>query len=249
VHGHGVAVVDQHLDLALPPVTPPAIGALPLWARVLIARANRRTPHPGFTGDDLMATWERCEGRCAVSGMAFSEAVVGTGRAQRPYAPSLDRIDRSRGYEPDNVRLVSAVANFAMNAWGLEPVLAMARAMAGKYAEEVADADDRSWLARQDARIIEAERQAAALGGNALAQARRRIAALKRARTLGPAGLRAAAEGGRHEGCGHGRRGRGGLAVGCPPEDAQSPRMRDGIRCSPTAVPCPRSTTSLSTTT
>jgi hypothetical protein len=64
VHGHGVAVVDQHLDLALPPVTPPAIGALPLWARVLIARANRRTPHPGFTGDDLMATWERrlCQG-------------------------------------------------------------------------------------------------------------------------------------------------------------------------------------------
>ena len=66
-----------------------------------------------------MTVWERCEGRCAVSGLEFSEVQVGGGRARRPYAPSLDRIDTRRGYEPDNVRLVCAVANFAMNAWGL----------------------------------------------------------------------------------------------------------------------------------
>jgi hypothetical protein len=30
--------------------------------------------------------------------------------------------DPRRGYEPDNVRLVCALANFAMNAWGLEPL-------------------------------------------------------------------------------------------------------------------------------
>lgn len=89
---------------------------MPLWARTLISRANRRTPVPGFTEDDMMTVWERCEGRCAVSGLEFSEVIVGTGRARRPYAPSLDRIDRTRGYEPDNVRLVCAVANFAMNA-------------------------------------------------------------------------------------------------------------------------------------
>jgi hypothetical protein len=52
VHGHGVAVVDRHLDLALPPVAPPAIGAMPLWARVLIARptgAPRIRASPGMT--------------------------------------------------------------------------------------------------------------------------------------------------------------------------------------------------------
>jgi hypothetical protein len=74
------------------------------------------TPFSGFTEEDLMTAWERCEGRCAVSGFEFSEAHVGGGRARRPYAPSLDRIDPRRGYEPDNVRLVCGVANFAMNA-------------------------------------------------------------------------------------------------------------------------------------
>jgi hypothetical protein len=63
-----------------------------------------------------MTAWERCEGRCAVSGLDFSEAHVGGGRARRLYAPSLDRIDPRRGYEPDNVRLVCEVADFAMNA-------------------------------------------------------------------------------------------------------------------------------------
>lgn len=57
----------------------------------------------------------------------------------------------------------------------------------------IGDPGDRLWLARQDAKIAEAERQSAQLSGEALIQARRRIAALKRARTLGPAGLRAAA--------------------------------------------------------
>jgi hypothetical protein len=177
-----------------PGVTAPVLGAMPAWARTLIGRANRLTPLPGFTEEDMMTVWERCEGRCAVSGLAFSEVLVGTGWARKPYAPSLDRIDRSRGYEPDNVRLVTAVANFAMNAWGLEPVLDLAQAMAQKYAEEARDPADRAWLARQDARIAEAEEEAAQLTGEASRQARRRIAALKRARTLGPAGLRAAAE-------------------------------------------------------
>jgi hypothetical protein len=147
-------------------------------ARRLIGHANAVTPLPGFTEEDLMIAWERCEGRCAVSGLEFSEVQVGGGKARRPYAPSLDRIEPRRGYEPDNVRLVCAVANFAMNAWGLEPVLHMARAMAKKHDQEVGDPDDRLWLACQDAKIPEAERQAAHLTCEAQRQARRRIAAL-----------------------------------------------------------------------
>jgi hypothetical protein len=71
-----------------------------------------------------------------------------------------------------------------MNAWGLEPVLDLARAMALKYAEEAKNPVDRAWLARQDAKIAEAEREASQLVGEAEKQARRRIAALKRARAL-----------------------------------------------------------------
>lgn len=102
---------------------------------------------------------------------------VGGGKARRPYAPSLDRIDPGRGYEPDNVRLVCAVANFAMNAWGLEPVLHMARAMAKKHAEEAGDPGDRVWLARQDAKIAEAERHGDPLAGLAKTAPRRRSGA------------------------------------------------------------------------
>jgi hypothetical protein len=86
-----------------------------------------------------MTAWERCDGRCAVAGPRVQRGASRRGKARRPYAPSLDRIDPRRGYEPDNVRLVCAVANFAMNAWGLEPVLYMARAMAKKHAEETGD--------------------------------------------------------------------------------------------------------------
>ena len=107
---------------ARPPVDPPEIGNMPRWAKALIRRAKSLTPEPGFTEADMMTVWERCEGRCAVSGLEFSDSVVGTGRAKKPFAPSLDRIDRFRGYRPDNVRLVCVVANFAMNAWGQEPV-------------------------------------------------------------------------------------------------------------------------------
>jgi hypothetical protein len=42
---------------------------------------------------------------------------VDGGKAKRPYAPNLDRIDPRHGYEPDNVRVVCAIVNFAMNAW------------------------------------------------------------------------------------------------------------------------------------
>ena len=49
------------------------VGSMPYWARVLIGRANRLSPSPGFTEEDMMIVWERCEGRCAGSGLEFSE--------------------------------------------------------------------------------------------------------------------------------------------------------------------------------
>jgi len=82
---------------------------------------------------DLVAIWNACGGRCAVSGLPFSLQVVGDGQAKRPFAPSLDRIDRHRPYRRDNVRLVVSIANFAMNAWGEEPLLQLASAVHCKY--------------------------------------------------------------------------------------------------------------------
>jgi hypothetical protein len=167
---------------------------MPRWARILLSRARRRTSDASLTGTDLMMIWERCEGRCAVSGLEFSSAAVGAGRARHPFMPSLDQIEPGKGYSADNVRLVCVAANFAMNAWGLDTLIRVAKGVIKKAAEERADSVDQDWYARQDARIEEAGQSAATLAGEPLRRQRAHIAALKRARTLGPAGLKRAAK-------------------------------------------------------
>jgi hypothetical protein len=81
----------------------------------------------------------------------------------------------------------------AMNAWGLETLVKLAKGVSEKDTAGASDSGDRQWYARQDARIREAQRIAASLKDEALQRQRARIAALKRARTLGPAGLKLAA--------------------------------------------------------
>jgi hypothetical protein len=113
----------------------------PQWSGDAINGANARNRKMGssaiFTPDDLLFLWNKCGGKCAVSGLEFSFARVGTGQAQRPFAPSLDRLDPSKPYTRGNVRIVVQVANFAMNAWGLSPVHQLAAgilAINGPYA-------------------------------------------------------------------------------------------------------------------
>jgi hypothetical protein len=95
---------------------------MPVWAEPLISAANsrnrRRFPdHPRFTKQDILDLWEECDGRCAVSGLEFTDDRVSTGNTKWPFAPSLDRIDPEDGYLKVNGRLVMAVVNFGMNAW------------------------------------------------------------------------------------------------------------------------------------
>jgi hypothetical protein len=71
-------------------------------------------------------------------------------------------------------------ANFAMNAWGLDTLIRVAKGVIKKAAEERADPADQDWYARQDARIEEAEQGAATLAGEPLRGQRAHIAALKR---------------------------------------------------------------------
>lgn len=58
----------------------------------------------------------RCQSACELTGMPFS--LDRKGCAIGPFSPSLDRIDSARGYEFDNVRIVCAAINLAMNQWG-----------------------------------------------------------------------------------------------------------------------------------
>jgi hypothetical protein len=118
-----------------------------------------KNPQP-FSLEDLIAAWRKSEERCAVSGLDFDLRVVGDGQARRPFAPSLDRIDRHKPYTRSNVRLVVSIANFAMNAWGEEPLRELASAVArvGRQCNLVSQApcdDDLDDSAKTDADLVE----------------------------------------------------------------------------------------------
>jgi hypothetical protein len=127
-----VAPGRYELAIGVPDATPPIRNGepLPQWARVLVSGATlknaaRWSAEP-FQKDDLVALWRESGGRCMLTSLPFRETPVGTGRARRPYAPSLDRIDSNQPYTRRNCRLVLQAVNFALNAFGDDVFLAIA---------------------------------------------------------------------------------------------------------------------------
>lgn len=119
----------------LQPIIPPIIGNMPDWAREQIRAANSRNARKfhssvRLTEADLVILWDRCGGVCSLSGLPYSGEKIGKGQAQRPYYPSLDRIDPEQPYDVENCRLVLQAVNFALNAFGDEVYLRIARAAA-----------------------------------------------------------------------------------------------------------------------
>ena len=112
---------------------------LPEWAREQVRCANARNNTrnnkrewneipPPFTEKSLRELWQKCGGRCAMTGLPFDERQVGTGRARRPFAPSLDREDPEKPYTVENCRLVLQGVNFALNSFGDDTFLTIATA-------------------------------------------------------------------------------------------------------------------------
>jgi hypothetical protein len=66
--------------------------------------------------------------RCAVSGIALTRK-VGPSALPDPWSASLDRIEPRHGYLKDNVRVVCLAANLAMNQWGYDTLLRLAKAV------------------------------------------------------------------------------------------------------------------------
>lgn len=69
-------------------------------------------------------------GVCALSGMKLRADKGKHTSFRNPLLPSLDRIDVSRGYEIDNVRIVTAIANMARADFDDEIFFRMCRAVA-----------------------------------------------------------------------------------------------------------------------
>jgi hypothetical protein len=75
---------------------------------------------------DVYELMESTDFRCAVSGIPFSKKAGQPGWAD-PWAPSIDRIENRHGYLRDNIRVVSVAANIAMNQWGYDVLLRLAK--------------------------------------------------------------------------------------------------------------------------
>ncbi|MEQ9145436.1 MAG: hypothetical protein RLO08_13875 [Parvibaculaceae bacterium] len=138
----------------------------------------------------LVHLWVRQNGRCAVSGLPFSDERFEDALVKHPYRASLDRIDPWRPYLEGNMRLVCTAVNFGMGQWGDEVLRRIAEGMTAKRST----AEARTiWYAERHEEIDRLELELRTTPADAAAANRRRIAALKRAVTLGPEGLGKAA--------------------------------------------------------
>jgi hypothetical protein len=136
----------------------------------------------------LRSLWDAQQGYCAVSGLAFTDEHHNEAFVKTPFAPSLDRIDSSKGYVKGNVRLVCMAANFALNQWGDDVLRRLAHGVVEKEREV-----HKAWFRSERRKLRDAEKAAETMAGENLARQRRVIAGLKRALTMGPARLGGAA--------------------------------------------------------
>jgi hypothetical protein len=125
--------------------------------------------------------------RCAVSGLDFSFKEY-PDTVRHPFGPSIDRKCSSGGYDPNNVRLVCAAANIGLGQWGDEVFLPIARG-----AVDTANAALAAKFGLQERLDAAIDLMESMRGADRRAQARR-VAALRRAVTLGPEGLSRAAQ-------------------------------------------------------
>ena len=98
----------------------------------LLKGARHRSLKSGLpfeiTSSDICALMDIQRGRCAVSGLKFADDDTCVS-PRRPFVPSIDRIDNSRGYLPTNIRLTCAIVNTAMSDWHQKAFVKMCAAV------------------------------------------------------------------------------------------------------------------------
>lgn len=80
-------------------------------------RRSKRATDEYITRTDILRLLKKQDYRCAVSGSYFTHDAF-EARSRDPFQPSVDRMDCSRGYELDNIRIVCLAVNIAMSDWG-----------------------------------------------------------------------------------------------------------------------------------
>lgn len=84
--------------------------------------------------DELIAVAIASDGVCAISGIPFSFEKDNDEWHRAPFSPSLDRINSNDSYHIANCRLVSNIANTALNEWGDEVLLKFVQGVVRRHA-------------------------------------------------------------------------------------------------------------------
>lgn len=85
----------------------------------------------------LLARFNDIGGKCEVTGITLTLERNDAGeRFQNPFNPSLDRRDCTKGYTPENTRIVCVMANLAMNRFGDDAFHQMCSAYMKKVQQE-----------------------------------------------------------------------------------------------------------------
>ena len=92
----------------------------PRWrAGRMLASAKKRAKVAGLefslTTDDVL--WPILFGKCQATGLPFDLSRSRGGHRAHPFAPSIDRVDSSKGYTKNNVQIVCNIHNVAKNEW------------------------------------------------------------------------------------------------------------------------------------
>jgi hypothetical protein len=87
-----------------------------------VFKRHKRTAHRTRTEfsidlEDVRKLLADSHWKCEFTGIPFSFEKI-DGAHARPWAPSIDRIDSSKGYISGNIRIVCFAVNLALSAWG-----------------------------------------------------------------------------------------------------------------------------------
>lgn len=105
-------------------------------ARVMLTQAQRRASKRKLpctlTEDGVAAMLEPME--CSVTGLPlWWDRDEDLKALKNPWSPSLDRIDRQKGYVPGNVRVTCWLYNHMRSDYPDESIMAVAKALVGRH--------------------------------------------------------------------------------------------------------------------
>lgn len=99
--------------------------------------AKRRSIHFDISIEEINKLVDKSKGKCSLTGIPFDLSKDPKYRL-RLWAPSIDRIDSSKGYTADNIRLVVASVNIALSDFGEDVLIRIAKGIAKvKYGKHI----------------------------------------------------------------------------------------------------------------